>query len=130
MSDLIQTLRDLASLYAEEDPNTPIDEFTVTQAATEIEKLQQQLAEANARIDELETKEALYDEHSDAVKKCLALNKQLVATEKALRWACNIYIVDDYYTGDLRKERLEIAVNYAMKRGNLKKQTEARGRDD
>lgn len=46
MSDLIQTLRDLASLYAEEDPNTPIDEFTVTQAANEIEKLQQHLAEA------------------------------------------------------------------------------------
>lgn len=53
---------------------------------------EQRLAEANARIDELETKEALYDEHSDAVKKCLTLNKQLVATEKALRWVCDVYI--------------------------------------
>ena len=100
------------------------------EAAELINELEQRLAAAKARIAELEIKESMYDEHSDAVKKCLALNKQLVATEKALRWACNTYIVDDYYTGDLRKERLERAVNYAMKRGNLKKQTEARGSDD
>lgn len=50
MSDLIQTLRDLAYLYANEDPNTPIDEFIVSQAATEIEKLQQRLAAAEAKI--------------------------------------------------------------------------------
>lgn len=118
MSNLIQTLRDLASLYAEEDPNTPIDEFTVSQAATEIEKLQQQLAEANARIDELETKEALYDEHSDAVKKCLALNKQLVATEKALRWVCDTYIVGHYYSDDQRKEQLERTVRRVMAKAN------------
>lgn len=54
MSDLIQTLRDLASLYADEDPNTPIDEFIVSQAATEIEKLQQRLAEAEKKISEWE----------------------------------------------------------------------------
>lgn len=88
------------------------------EAADYINSLEQRLAAANARIDELETKEALYDEHSDAVKKCLALNKQLAATEKALRWACNVYIVDDYYTGDLRKERLERSVRYAMKEAN------------
>ena len=45
---------------------------------------------------------------------------KLAETEKALRWACNIYIVDDYCTGDLRKERLERAVRYAMKKGRLK----------
>lgn len=95
--------------------------------SVQIARFESQLAEAEARIAELKIKEFMYDEHSDAVKKCLALNKQLVATEKALRWACNTYIVDDYYTGDLRKERLERAVNYAMKRGNLKKQTGVRG---
>ena len=53
MSDLIQTLRDLAYLYANEDPNTPIDEFIVSQAATEIEKLQQRLAAAESELNRL-----------------------------------------------------------------------------
>lgn len=92
----------------------------ITALAKERKDLEYRLSEAEARIAELEIKESMYDEHSDAVKKCLALNKQLVATENGLRWVCNVYMVDDDYTGDLRKERLERAVKYAMKKGRLK----------
>lgn len=52
---------------------------------------------------------------------------KLAETEKALRWACNIYIVDDYCTGDLRKERLERTVRYAMKKGRLKETSGSEG---
>jgi len=33
---------------------------------------------------------------------------------KAIRRLCNIYVVDDYYSGDLREERLNQAINAAM----------------
>lgn len=32
----------------------------------------------------------------------------------AIRRLCNIYVVDDYYDGQLREERLEAAVNQAI----------------
>lgn len=47
-------------------------------------ELEQQLAETKARIVELEIKEFMYDEHSDAVRKCLTLNKQLAAANGRL----------------------------------------------
>ena len=55
--------------------------------AEEVKNLRQRLAEAEAKLTE---------------------------TENGLRWACNTYIVDDYYTGDLRNERLERAVRRVM----------------
>ena len=83
-----------------------------------IAELEQRLTEANARIAELKIKEFMYDEHSDAVKKCLALNKQLVATEKALQWVCDVYIVGHYYSDDQRKEQLERTVRRVMVKAN------------
>lgn len=87
-------------------------------AADYIVELEQRLAKANARIAELKIKEFMYDEHRDAVKKCLALNKQLVATEKALRWVCDVYIVGHYYSDDQRKEQLERTVRRVMVKAN------------
>ena len=60
----------------------------------ELEKAKGRIAEFEKRLAEAEAK--------------------LTETEKALRWACNTYIVDDYYTGDLRNERLERAVRRVM----------------
>lgn len=111
-------------------------------AVREIERLEQRLAAANGRLEEYEEKTCncrwegetlvrqceLHEAHVDAIhewaERAKVAEQRLAEAEKALRWACDVYIVDDHYTGDLRKERLERAVNYAMKRGNLKKQDE------
>ena len=43
-----------------------------------------------------------------------AYEQKLAETEKALRWVCDVYIVDDYYSDDQRKEQLERAVRRVM----------------
>ena len=47
------------------------------------------------------------DDFPDMVRRCERLRK-------AIRRLCNIYVVDDYYSGDLREERLNQAITAAM----------------
>lgn len=43
-----------------------------------------------------------------------ALTAENERLHKAIRRLCNIYVVDDYYSGDLREERLNQAIDAAM----------------
>lgn len=43
-----------------------------------------------------------------------ALQAENALLLSAIRRLCNIYVVDDYYMGQLREERLEAAVNQAI----------------
>lgn len=45
-----------------------------------------------------------------------ALQAECEKLRKAIRRLCNIYVVDDYYSGDLREERLNQAVTAAMEK--------------
>lgn len=42
------------------------------------------------------------------------LQAECAQLRAAIRRLCNIYLVDDYYMGQLREERLEAAVNRAI----------------
>lgn len=42
------------------------------------------------------------------------LETECAQLRAAIRRLCNIYVVDDYYDGQLREERLEAAVNRAI----------------
>lgn len=50
---------------------------------------------------------ALLDAHE-------ALQAECERLRKAIRRLCNIYIVDDYYSGDLREEQLDRAVERSI----------------
>jgi|SRR5690554_1360673 len=43
-----------------------------------------------------------------------AMKAECEKLHKAIRRLCNIYVVDDYYSGDLREERLNQAVDRAI----------------
>src|SRR5690554_4896840 len=43
-----------------------------------------------------------------------SLQAECEKLRKAIRRLCNIYVVDDYYSGDLREERLNHAVERAI----------------
>lgn len=68
-----------------------------------------------------------YDTRKAYKQRLAEAEAKLAETEKALRWVCDVYIVDDYYSDDLRKERLESAVRYAMKKGRLKETSGSEG---
>ncbi len=60
-----------------------------------------------------------------AYRRCAEYKKELDALQveceklrKAVRNMCNLYAVDDYYSGDLREERLNQAIDAAMQKGN------------
>lgn len=54
-------------------------------------------------------------EQRDAVTaKLKALQAECAQLRAAIRRLCNIYVVDDYYMGQLREERLDAAVNRAI----------------
>ena len=83
----------------------------------ENEELRKHLAAAEA-IDDPNGQLVYYGDHKLIVekleKRLAEAEAKLTETENGLRWACNTYIVDDYYTGDLRNERLERAVRRVM----------------
>lgn len=65
------------------NPDTHISD-ELLQVADYMEELQRRLADAEERNTELEIKESMYDEHIDAVKECLTLNKRLAEAEKKI----------------------------------------------
>src|SRR5690554_2977873 len=56
------------------------------------------------------------------VADCERLQAECDKLRKAIRRLCNIYVVDDYYSGDLREEQLnqavERAIDKAIQEGN------------
>ena len=59
-------------------------------------------------------RDAHFGELMRALEQVDALKAECKKLRKAIRRLCNIYVVDDYYGGDLREERLNRAVDRAI----------------
>lgn len=60
----------------------------------------------------------IVEELKDLEQRLSEAEAKLTETENGLRWACDVYIVNDYYSGELRKEHLERGIKYVMERAN------------
>lgn len=67
--------------------------------------------DARARVAVLEAELADYERLQAETER---LQAECALLRAAIRRLCNIYVVDDYYDGQLREDRLEAAVNRAI----------------
>lgn len=61
-----------------------------------------------------QTRDSHFGELMRALEQVDTLQAECALLRAAIRRMCNIYVVDDYYMGQLREERLEAAVNRAI----------------
>lgn len=98
------------------DPDIHCCEWTLHR---ERERIHAEFADALAAHEEelfrvRQDRDAHLGEMMRALEQVDAMKAECETLHKAIRRLCNIYVVDDYYSGDLREERLNQAITAAM----------------